>query len=78
MSALRSLVIGCGSYLPERVVTNAQLSNIVATSDEWIFERTGIRERRIAADGEMTSDLAFAAARRALEHAGVKVDERSI
>ena len=75
MSALRSLVLGCGSYLPERVVTNAQLSNIVATSDEWIVERTGIRERRIAADGELTSDLAFAAASRALEHAGVKAGE---
>ncbi|MSO85132.1 MAG: ketoacyl-ACP synthase III [Rhodospirillales bacterium] len=75
MSALRSLVLGCGSYLPERIVTNAQLSNIVATSDEWIVERTGIRERRIAAEGELTSDLAFAAARRALEHAGVKAGE---
>ena len=75
MSALRSLVLGCGSYLPERVVTNAQLSNVVATSDEWIVERTGIRERRIAAEGELTSDLAFAAARRALEHAGVKAGE---
>lgn len=75
MSATRSLVLGCGSYLPERIVTNAQLSNVVATSDEWIVERTGIRERRIAADGEMTSDLAFAAASRALEHAGVKPGE---
>ncbi len=75
MSALRSLVLGCGSYLPERIVTNAQLSNIVATSDEWIVERTGIRERRIAAEGELTSDLAFAAANRALEHAGVKASE---
>ncbi|OHC83599.1 MAG: 3-oxoacyl-ACP synthase [Rhodospirillales bacterium RIFCSPLOWO2_12_FULL_67_15] len=75
MSALRSLVLGCGSYLPERVVTNAQLSNVVATSDEWIVERTGIRERRIAAEGELTSDLAFAAARRAIEHAGVKAGE---
>ncbi|MBM3951718.1 MAG: ketoacyl-ACP synthase III [Rhodospirillales bacterium] len=75
MSDIRSVALGCGSYLPERVVTNAQLSNIVATSDEWIVERTGIRERRIAADGEMTSDLALAAARRALEHAGVKADD---
>ncbi len=75
MSANRSLVLGCGSYLPERIVTNAQLSNIVATSDEWIVERTGIRERHIAADGEMTSDLAFAAARRALEHADIKPGE---
>ena len=75
MNALRSVVLGCGSYLPERIVTNAQLSNVVATSDEWIVERTGIRERRIAADGELTSDLAFAAARRALDHAGVKAGE---
>jgi 3-oxoacyl-[acyl-carrier-protein] synthase-3 len=75
VSELRSIALGCGSYLPERVVTNAQLSNIVATSDEWIVERTGIRERHIAADGEMTSDLAFAAAQRALDHAGIKAGE---
>jgi 3-oxoacyl-[acyl-carrier-protein] synthase-3 len=67
----RSLIIGCGSYLPERVVTNEQLSNIVATSDAWIRERTGIHQRHIAADGEMTSHLAFESAKRALASAGV-------
>lgn len=67
----RSIVVGCGSYLPERVVTNEQLSNVVATSDEWIVERTGIRQRHIAADGELTSDLAYQAAKRALDYAGI-------
>jgi 3-oxoacyl-[acyl-carrier-protein] synthase-3 len=69
----RSLIIGCGSYLPERVVTNEQLSNVVATSDEWIRERTGIRQRHIAADGEMTSHLAYEAAKRALARADLAV-----
>ena len=66
-------IIGCGSYLPERVVTNDELSRWVDTSDEWIVARTGIRQRHIAADGELTSDLAFEAAVRALEHAHVDV-----
>lgn len=69
MTVLRSRVIGCGSYLPERVVTNAELARMVDTSDEWIVQRTGIHERRIAADGEMTSNLAIAAARQALRDA---------
>ena len=51
-------IAGTGSYLPERVLTNADLEKIVETSDEWIFTRTGIRERRIAAEGEFTSHLA--------------------
>lgn len=68
--ALRSVLLGVGGYLPERVLTNAELSVRVDTSDEWIVERTGIRERRIAADGEKTSDLAIQAGRRALERAG--------
>ncbi len=71
MSTIRSVIRGCGSYLPEKVVTNADMSLIVDTSDDWIIERTGIRERRIAADGELTSDLAIAASRRALEMAGL-------
>lgn len=75
MTQFRSLVLGSGSYLPERVVTNAQLSNVVATSDEWIVARTGIRQRHIAAEGELTSDLALAAGRRALDAAQVKADE---
>jgi len=67
---LRSVLTGVGSYLPERVLTNAELAKRVDTSDEWIVERTGIRERHIAADGERTSDLACAAAVKALESAG--------
>ena len=67
----RSLLVGQGAYLPARVVTNAELAGIVDTSDEWIFKRTGIRQRHVAAEGEMTSDLALAAARRALDSAGV-------
>jgi 3-oxoacyl-[acyl-carrier-protein] synthase-3 len=68
---LRSVVLGCGSYLPSRVLTNSELSRMVETSDEWIMQRTGIRERRIAADGETTSDMALAAARAALAAADV-------
>ena len=72
----RSVVLGCGSYLPSRVLTNAELAQTVDTSDEWIVQRTGIHERRIAATGELTSDLALHAARAALAHA--KVDAQSI
>ncbi|WP_183422794.1 beta-ketoacyl-ACP synthase III [Luteibacter sp. Sphag1AF] len=68
-------IIGTGSALPERVVTNADLEKIVDTTDEWIRSRTGIQERHIAADGETTGDLAFLAAQRALEAAGVKASE---
>ena len=66
MNDLRSVVLGCGSYLPAKVLTNADLSRIVDTTDEWITQRTGIRKRHIAADGELTSDLATEAARAAL------------
>ena len=69
---IRSIIAGCGSYLPQRVVTNDELSNHVDTSDAWIVERTGIRQRHIAAEGELTSDLAIAAAQRALDAAGMK------
>ena len=69
---LRSVVLGCGSYLPTRVLTNADLSRMVDTSDEWITQRTGIRERHIAADGETTSDMALNAALAALAAAGVE------
>jgi 3-oxoacyl-[acyl-carrier-protein] synthase III len=72
----RSVVLGCGSYLPSRVLSNAELSRMVDTSDEWIAQRTGIRERHIAADGETTSDMAIAAARAAL--AAADVDAQSI
>jgi 3-oxoacyl-[acyl-carrier-protein] synthase-3 len=64
--ALYSKVMGCGSYLPSRVVTNAELAERVDTTDEWIRQRTGIRERRMAADGELTSDLGVNAAEEAL------------
>jgi 3-oxoacyl-[acyl-carrier-protein] synthase III len=68
--ALRSVLLGVGAYLPKRVLTNAELSQSVDTSDEWIVERTGIRQRHIAAEGEKTSDLSIAAAREALTDAG--------
>ena len=68
--ALRSVLLGVGAYLPERILTNEEISRRVDTSDEWIVERTGIRERRIAADNEKTSDLSIAAAREALADAG--------
>jgi 3-oxoacyl-[acyl-carrier-protein] synthase-3 len=72
---IRSVVQGCGSYLPERVVTNADLAKKMDTSDEWIQQRTGIRQRHIAADGEMTSHLALKASERALAHAGLKASD---
>ena len=72
----RSVVLGCGSYLPGRVLTNAELAGKVDTSDQWIVQRTGIRERRIAAPDECTSDLAIAAARAAL--ADGDIDPQSI
>lgn len=65
----RSLLVGVGGYLPDRVLTNAELARQVDTSDEWIVERTGIRRRHIAADNQKTSDLAIVAAQRALAHA---------
>jgi 3-oxoacyl-[acyl-carrier-protein] synthase III len=67
---LRSHVAGCGAYLPERVVTNLELADRLDTSDEWIRQRTGIGERRVAAPGELTSDLAVRAGQRALADAG--------
>jgi 3-oxoacyl-[acyl-carrier-protein] synthase III len=71
----RAIIEGVGSYLPERVLTNQELAKTVDTSDEWIVERTGIRERRIAAPGELTSDMAVAAAKAALENAQTGIDE---
>lgn len=76
MTKIRSVVLGCGAYLPEQVVTNAQLAARIDTSDEWIVQRTGIRERHIAAEGEFTSHLALKAAQAALSDAGV--DAQSI
>jgi len=76
VTVLRSIVLGCGSYLPEQVLTNADLAKRIDTSDEWIVQRTGIRQRHIAAPGEFTSHLGLKAAQRALAHAGV--DAQSI
>lgn len=70
-----SRIIGTGSYLPEKVLSNADLEKMVDTSDEWIFTRTGIRERRIVADNQTTTDLALEAAKRAMDAAGVTKDE---
>lgn len=64
-------IIATGSYLPERVLTNDELARRIETSDEWIFSRTGIKQRHVAADGQLTSDLAFEASRRALAAAGI-------
>jgi 3-oxoacyl-[acyl-carrier-protein] synthase-3 len=71
VTVYRSVVRGVGSYLPARTLTNAELAKQVDTSDEWIVQRTGIRERHIAAEGEKTSDLAIAAAKAALANAGM-------
>src|ERR1700690_1004597 len=67
---LRAQVAGCGAYLPERVLTNDELASRLDTSDDWIRQRTGIGERRIAAEGELTSDLAVTPAGRAPRRGG--------
>jgi 3-oxoacyl-[acyl-carrier-protein] synthase-3 len=71
LSVRRSIIAGCGSYLPAKVLTNAELAQRIETSDEWIRQRTGIGQRYIAADGELTSDLATKAADAALTQAGI-------
>jgi 3-oxoacyl-[acyl-carrier-protein] synthase-3 len=76
VTVMRSVVLGHGAYLPERVLTNAELAKMVDTSDEWIVQRTGIKERHIAADGEFTSHLGLKAAQAALAKAGI--DAQSI
>src|SRR4051812_38120089 len=76
MNVLRSVVLGCGSYLPAHVLTNTELAQKIDTSDEWIVQRTGIHERRIAAPGERTSDLALHAAQAAI--AAAKIDASTI
>ncbi|MFU8838261.1 MAG: beta-ketoacyl-ACP synthase III [Thiohalomonadaceae bacterium] len=70
-----SRITGTGGYLPERILTNQELEKLVDTNDEWIVERTGIKERRIAAEGENTVDLAEQAARRAIEAAGIQTSD---
>ena len=75
MTITRAVIKGCGHYLPERVVTNDELAKMVDTSDEWIVERTGIKQRHFAADDEYTSDLAFKAATDALNDAGLSADD---
>ncbi|MGD1934497.1 MAG: beta-ketoacyl-ACP synthase 3, partial [Candidatus Phaeomarinobacter sp.] len=72
---IRSIVKGVGAYLPERIITNAEMATMVDTSDDWITARTGIHQRHVAADGELTSDLAIAASRTALKSAGVHADD---
>ena len=76
MTVMRSVVLGYGAYLPERILTNAELASMVDTSDEWIVQRTGIRERHIAAEGEFTSHLGLKAAQAAIAKAGI--DTQSI
>ncbi len=73
---MRSQIVGTGSYAPEKVLTNADLERLVDTNDQWIRERTGIRERRVIAEGEATSDLALRASQRALEAA--KLDPKDV
>src|SRR5437899_12577936 len=68
-------IIGTGSYVPEKILTNADLSRIVDTSDEWITTRTGIKERRVAAKDEQTSDMATKAALRAIEQAKISPED---
>ncbi len=75
MTDIRSVVLGVGSYLPERIMTNDELAGLVDTSDSWIRERSGIEQRHLAADGEYTSDLGTQAAQRAIEHAGLTIED---
>lgn len=72
---IHAKIAGTGSYLPERILTNADLEKMIDTTAGWIVERTGIQERHLAADHELTSDLAFAAAQKALEAAGITPDQ---
>lgn len=72
---IHSKILGTGSYLPKRILRNADFENMVDTTDEWIFTRTGIRERHIAAEGEFTSDLAFEASKNAIASAGISASQ---
>jgi 3-oxoacyl-[acyl-carrier-protein] synthase-3 len=75
VNSVRSVILGNGGYLPEKILTNDELSRMVDTSDEWIQQRTGIRQRHIAAEGQVTSDLAVAACERALASAGLRASD---
>ena len=75
MTKTRTIIRGVGGYLPEKILTNAELATMVDTTDEWIQQRVGIKERHIAAEGQFTSDLAVEAANRAMAAAGVTVDD---
>lgn len=71
----RSIIVGTGSYLPDKILTNADLEKMVDTTDEWIVQRSGIKERHIAADGQTTGDMAIEAGRRAMQAAGLKAED---
>ena len=75
MTRSRSIFRGVGGYLPQRIMSNAEISTLVDTSDEWIVQRTGIHQRHLAAEGEFTSDLAVGAARAALADAGLEIGD---
>lgn len=74
MTVIRSVITGCGAYLPKKILTNDDLARMIDTNDAWITERTGIKQRHIASDDELTSDMGIAAARQALERAGLKAE----
>ncbi len=78
MKCTRTEIIGCGHYLPAKVLTNDDLSKIVDTNDEWISTRTGIRSRHIVAEGELTSDMALKAVNQAMDNAGVTAEELDV
>jgi len=75
LSTVRSVIRGVGGYLPARVLTNDDLATVIDTSDEWIAARTGIKQRHIVADGELTSTMGAAAARAALADAGIEPED---
>jgi len=75
MSVIRAVALGCGHYLPERVVENSEFEATLDTTDEWIRTRTGIERRHFAAEGELTSDIAVKAARNALANAGIEAQD---
>ena len=75
MKCIRTKIIGCGHYLPAKVLTNDDLSKMVDTNDEWISTRTGIRSRHIVAEGELTSDLALNALNMAMKNANITKDD---